>query len=129
MREGYDIAIVQLQATTPQFTLLESGIIGNTEVIISGLSIDITKKLNVSLNVDNRWNSKVVFVAEPDGLQELVDAYKQSSGEQDVKLLPAANYTYSPSVNSPEALFIVIVTSLLLSSVSANISLPLVPNV
>lgn len=93
VREGYDIAIVQLQATTPQFTLLESGIIGNTEVIISGLSIDITKKLNVSLNVDNRWNSKVVFVAEPDGLQELVDAYKQSSGEQDVKLLPAANYT------------------------------------
>ncbi len=58
VREGYDIAIVQLQATTPQFTLLESGIIGNTEVIISGLSIDITKKLNVSLNVDNRWNSK-----------------------------------------------------------------------
>ena len=93
IREGYDITMIQLKATTPQFAMVESGTVGEITDIISGLTGEIEKKLNVSLNVDNRWDSKVVFVTDPTTLQALVDTYNQTSNEGEAILLPASNYS------------------------------------
>lgn len=93
IKEGYDFLLIQLKAITPQFSLVEpSGVIGEGDALIAGITGDITKTLNVAMNVDNRWDSKVVFEADPIKLQEWVDVYNQAESKS-ATLLPADYYT------------------------------------
>lgn len=93
IKEGYDFVIIELKATTPQFALVEqSGVIGSGDALIAGITEDITKTLNVAMNVDNRWDSKVIFEADPNKLQEWVDVYNQAESKS-ATLLPADYYT------------------------------------
>lgn len=93
IKEGYDFLLIQLKAITPQFSLVEpSGVIGKGDALIVGITGDITKTLNVAMNVDNRWDSKVVFEADPIKLQEWVDVYNQAESKS-ATLLPADYYT------------------------------------
>lgn len=93
IKEGYDFLLIQLKAITPQFSLVEpGGVIGEGDALIAGITGDITKTLNVAMNVDNRWDSKVVFEADPIKLQEWVDVYNQAESKS-ATLLPADYYT------------------------------------
>lgn len=93
IKEGYDFLLIQLKAITPKFSLVEpSGVIGEGDALIAGITEDITKTLNVAMNVDNRWNSRVVFETDPAKLQGLVDVYNQTESKS-ATLLPADYYT------------------------------------
>lgn len=107
--EDYDILIIQLKVTTPKFSLLEKGIIGEPKGIISGSSATFTQALTIKLDVDNRWDNTLSFVTDEAKLQALTDTYNQTSGEETVaKLLPAGYYTlssinFSATTNNPVA--------------------------
>lgn len=92
VKAGADVIMVLLSATTPVFALSESGEIGIQEST-PGEAINDEITLNVNLNVDNRWASTLLFVTDETRLNELVEAYKLTSGKENIKLLPASCYS------------------------------------